>query len=143
MRAETKKTTVSWMSCSLKRRSGSRYSARMRIGRASSLLRKVGSRYAFRCLLISRLSMHTAKVHNESVPRTRHGPRRWAEVAAARIHHRHCDRRAAHEGARGLLRSEGARGLVAGEAFGMRAAAARQLCDRVGTDRVAGPAPPV
>src|SRR5262245_32562224 len=49
MRADPKKTTVSWMFCALKRRSGSRYSARMRIGRASSLSRNCGSRYASGC----------------------------------------------------------------------------------------------
>ena len=48
-RADPKNTTVSWIFCSLKRRSGSRYSARMRIGRASSLSRNSGSRYASGC----------------------------------------------------------------------------------------------
>ena len=41
-RADPKNTTVSWIFCSLKRRSGSRYSARMRIGRASALSRNSG-----------------------------------------------------------------------------------------------------
>ena len=44
MRADPKKTIVSRTSCSRKARSGARYSARMRSGRASSLSRKSRSR---------------------------------------------------------------------------------------------------
>ena len=43
IRAEPKKTTVSWTFSSRKRRSGSRYSARIRSGRASVLSRKSSS----------------------------------------------------------------------------------------------------
>jgi hypothetical protein len=52
MRADPKMTTVSWMFCALKRRSGSRYSARIRSGRPSSLFEEIRIRYAsgWRCI---------------------------------------------------------------------------------------------
>src|SRR5438067_5379508 len=61
MRAEPKKTTVSWIFCSLKRRSGSRYSDRMRIGRASALSRKSGYRYATGCCVIQMKLYHRTR----------------------------------------------------------------------------------
>ena len=48
-RADPKNTTVSWTFCALNRFSGSRYSARNRIGRASELSRNAGSWNESRC----------------------------------------------------------------------------------------------
>src|SRR6266498_3430186 len=68
MRADPKNTTVSWMFCALKRRSGSRYSARIRSGRASSLSRNSWSRYASGCECIGRLCLGDRGIGDRGSP---------------------------------------------------------------------------